>query len=464
MEVYLIGAVIVIQIFIFLTTWGKISKYKYCLPSKQSLIKETNTIALNEENQETPLVREHSISANFKSNTFNNIQNAINQYLKNNKGATADMALLKNIIDRNVLKLENEINALVPMPLYLGLLGTMGGIIIGLFQIPSVDSSNFADGKGIDVLIEGVKYAMIASAIGVACTSILAGWLFRDAKFKVEEKVNDLLTFLETELLPILKEDVSNNLHNLYQNLAQFNNSFSSGVGQLKSVMDDNKVALLDQVKLIEGLQQIDYNKLTKANLDVFEGMKDLMPQFKLLKDYVEGINTSLNNSQQLTNKLNDIIKRTNKVEDIATFLQDSTNKAISINELVEKYFDDIKDRNQKLVLATNNMEDNAKHAVDHFKTYVEVQIESLKAVTRKEEDLMIKAFEDNRNVLGHLKELTEIKEELKKIRNQPQIAGLASEDVDRIVKEIKGLKFSTNAKSLYHNFKKQLKSLTKSK
>ena len=58
------------------------------------------------------------------------IVQAINSYLLKNKGATGDFLLIKDIVERYCDTKHEEIETQLPMPLYMGLMGTMLGIII----------------------------------------------------------------------------------------------------------------------------------------------------------------------------------------------------------------------------------------------------------------------------------------------------------------------------------------------
>ncbi len=62
------------------------------------------------------------INANPTNPIFNVILTSINRYLANNKGQVSDYYLMKDIVDRNVDAKEDEINTLIPIPLYLGLI------------------------------------------------------------------------------------------------------------------------------------------------------------------------------------------------------------------------------------------------------------------------------------------------------------------------------------------------------
>ena len=434
-EAFFIGLVILSQLWVFFHAHNKIRFFgRKAVPSEDLKVKLTKR-QIKDEDDTARVIEFFTLHSGDQSSTQQQIKDSINKYLQKNKGATTEISLLKNIVDRNLTKLENDINSLVPIPLYLGLTGTMLGIVIGLFQIPSVSSVDFTEGTGIDVLISGVKYAMIASMVGVILTTILSGIAFRNAKFRVEGLVNDLLTFLETELLPILKEDVESNLHSLYQNLARFNSGFNQSVERLQGIMNKNYESLMAQEKVMDTLQNIDIQQIAKANIVVFKEMQQLMPNFKALNGYVGKVNNSIAASESLTDKLNGVLERTGQVEEIASYIASATDQSLQLNRLVESYFEGLQDRTAKFTAATVAVEDETKRTVEHFKAFVEEQIKALRSVTLKEEDLMIKAFEKNRNILDKLNELTEIRESIRVLADRPEVS--IKEEVKKITNEI---------------------------
>jgi hypothetical protein len=69
--------------------------------------------------------------------TFSKIINSINNYLLKNKGGTSDYHLMKDIVERNCDAKENEIDTQIPTPLYMGLMGTILGIFLGVIFLIS---------------------------------------------------------------------------------------------------------------------------------------------------------------------------------------------------------------------------------------------------------------------------------------------------------------------------------------
>lgn len=61
----------------------------------------------------------------------------INNYLLKNQSAASDFNIIHDVVERNCDAADEEISQKLPVPLYLGLMGTVLGIIIGLFSLVS---------------------------------------------------------------------------------------------------------------------------------------------------------------------------------------------------------------------------------------------------------------------------------------------------------------------------------------
>ena len=147
------------------------------------------------------------------SRQFERIVNAINNYLKKNSGA-ADYSTLKDITDRQTDTLEAQIDALVPVPIYIGLCGTVLGIVIGVgilsfgegldslltISDQTIDDAN-AGAQGIKALLAGVSLAMVSTFSGVLL-SIIGAICNRRMSRSGEERKNDFLNWMQGELLP----------------------------------------------------------------------------------------------------------------------------------------------------------------------------------------------------------------------------------------------------------------------
>jgi hypothetical protein len=117
--------------------------------------------------------KENGIATDAHSDTLDTIIKSINDYLQSNK-TVSDFHLMKDIVDRNCDIKDEEISAQIPIPQYLGLIGTMIGITIGVFCLLSsggisalLSANGLSNADGIEGLLGGVALAMITSIVGL---------------------------------------------------------------------------------------------------------------------------------------------------------------------------------------------------------------------------------------------------------------------------------------------------------
>jgi len=166
-----------------------------------------------------------------KNEIIYRIQETLNSYLVNNYGAAVNFSIIKDIIDREVDVKDEEISQSVPIPLYLGLAATMIGIIFGLLAMPEIKNNVDSAGKliidgsfteGINSLIRGVKWAMVASLTGLLCTTIISSYFYKRAKKIVLRDKNDQLSYLQAKLLPELVRAEDTGVSGLKASLDRF--------------------------------------------------------------------------------------------------------------------------------------------------------------------------------------------------------------------------------------------------
>ena len=135
------------------------------------------------------IVKLSLVDTEGKNEVISNIKKAINTYLINNYGAAVNFSIIKDIVDREIEVKDEDITQSVTLPLYLGLAATMIGIIFGLFSMPDLDGDGFSN--GVNALIGGVKIAMIGSLSGLACTTYLSSFAYKNSKRIVQKDKNE---------------------------------------------------------------------------------------------------------------------------------------------------------------------------------------------------------------------------------------------------------------------------------
>lgn len=236
---------------------------------------------------------------------FQSIINSINKYLGNSVGSVIDYGLLKDAVDRHCDSVENDVATQTPIPLYLGLAGTMVGVIIGLWDLlgsnaimtlmsshtEEVDATTQNAAQGINLLLSGVAWAMIASICGIVLTTANS-ILFKSCKLREESGKNDFLAWMQSKLLPELPSDTSDTLNRLVRNLNEFNNTFESNTKNLGNALLKVNESYAIQAEVIKAIYDMDVMQMAKANVKVLKELQqctDILGDFNKYLIEIEG-------------------------------------------------------------------------------------------------------------------------------------------------------------------------------
>ena len=333
------------------------------------------------------------------------IVTSINTYLIRNKGAVADFNLLRDIIQRNLDMVEEEISMTMPIPIYLGLMGTMAGIILGLFALPDIGSEAFLQGNGINNLIGGVKIAMIASFTGLLFTVSNSGWLFKGAKSYVEQCKNDFFTFLQTELLPVLTESVNAGIIGLNRSIERFGVSFNENVGKLDALMNKNYDSLMAQQSAVESFQKLDISRIANFNIKVLSEIKQSVDALERLGFALKNVDSFVANSKLL-------VERTNNVMDLSDKIVEILSESKQLQMFLNSHFNALEQRGQIINDTVVRMDDVIDKSLKGLEQHIFERLQAVRDIKITAEDLLQKEFDQNRNVLGKLQFLEPLKNE----------------------------------------------------
>lgn len=274
------------------------------------------------------------IETTHDSEAFTNIVSTLNRYLDENSEQVGDYHLMKDVVDRNREISESEIETLIPFTQYIGLVGTMIGIFIGVLvlvfgngleSLMSGSSSALAD-SGVTELLGGVALAVISSAVGLGLT-MRASYLFKEAKSNVELRENNFLSWIQSELLPNLSTDFTSTLVKMTNNLRDFNETFSTNTQKLDKTLSKVNDSYLGQAKLLEELERIDITNIAAANVKVYKNLKNCTEEIGLLAVALKNARLYIEAVRELTSRLGEMDERVKTWERMGQFFEKEINE-----------------------------------------------------------------------------------------------------------------------------------------
>lgn len=431
--IMVIVAIIGFQIYIYLNTKKKIDAFKSIFPqstSSYSIIEiEVPTNEEYEDNKNAEyddeedeydedeyedFVNVSQIKVTAKNPTLNEICNALNMYLQKNKGAASDFHLMKDVVERYCDAEEEEISVQQPIPLYLGLMGTMVGIIVGIGFIAvsgGLSSTSLMD--NITSLMTCVAIAMAASLVGIFCTTLIS-WNSKSATTKVEADKNRFYSWLQTELLPVLSGNAVNALYLLQQNLTTFNQTFQSNISGLDKALAKVVESSKEQTELISLIKDIDIKRVAQANITVLKELKECTGEIAVFNRYLHNVSEYLTAVNELNGNINEHLNRTHAIEQMGEFFEREINQ--------------VQAREQYINQVVANVDNVLRRTVESLEESTRERITALRNNSVSEFDALLRHY-------------AEQKEEFERMmQGQREEFAARSEETITLMKEIKNL------------------------
>lgn len=292
LEFIIVAAIIALQVLIALRNNDSIKRFGFLFPRTQDL--QTGYTELEEDGQPSGAVRNavRLLEDNPRfSPTFRGILQETNAYLIKNRGA-AEAETLREITQERVASEEKAIESNLTLPLYIGLLCTFTGVIIGMIKIAVVGVSDVA----IQSFIGGVLIGMVGSASGLALT-VRSNYRFKEDKKQVDERQYQYLAFLREQILPALHRDPQDPTNSLRKNLAAFNEGFAQYQQHMNESLGET-LGLFAELKDV--FRQIRTIETGLKGMSQVIGAND-----SLVEKQVEAIDAYARKAEALTRKLN---------------------------------------------------------------------------------------------------------------------------------------------------------------
>ncbi|WP_181305331.1 hypothetical protein [Rufibacter sp. XAAS-G3-1] len=298
----------------------KIEKFKQLLNDGNIYLVDAATPVPTETEENT--VHVDLIEVQAPSPTFQEINKSTNEYLRLNKGAAADFNILKDVAERYAEAQDNEVQSAIATPLYVGLLGTFSGVILGLSSLvwaglgsSPEDGSSFITDENIPSFLFGVLIAMAGSFFGLLLT-MMGNNALKNARSTRDRHKNDYYTFLQTHLLPKLNSDMSASLGNLKSVLDSFNKDFLDKILGFRPIVETLTNNISTQKEFIQKLDQIGFTQMANANLQVFDKIKESERLFMNFLQYQEALNESVRKGGELTQNITQVLSRLTKLQE----------------------------------------------------------------------------------------------------------------------------------------------------
>lgn len=333
--------VIALQVFSFLKTKKNITELR-------DLFKEVDNLSLKETSVTSDVLRNKSSLQKFLENIPSRIEEGLdedyinlslivsqkegmpkgrlgkiihrtNEYLCKNTGTSADLSALRDISDNQKGALEDDIQNSLNVPLYLGLAGTIVGIITGHIGVDFNQifgtTSNL---DGLQHLLYGVVATMFASLLGLGFTVYNSAISYKNAVSKSNEGTEEYINFLRRELMPLLSNSMASSLNSLKGVLGHFVDKFGRNLdayADSTELLNDN---LEKQHLVLSEINKLSLTQTANKIAETFIQLKESADSLNVFRTYQKQLNSTIANVSGMVNQIQTIIGNFN---DFATGL-----------------------------------------------------------------------------------------------------------------------------------------------
>ncbi|AHM63102.1 hypothetical protein D770_24285 [Flammeovirgaceae bacterium 311] len=341
-------------------------------------------------------------AAHQPSEAFAVLLQEVQAYLLRNQGTVTGLNTIKDMSERRLEAETGNLQVTVATPLYIGLLGTFLGVILGLGAVVTGGVTE----EAIERFLLGVVVAMLGSFFGLLFT-LLGNREYRLASGIASVRLNDWLNFLQIQLLPRLQSDLSQSLGNLKVVLDEFNKDFFQRISDFKSVFANLNQYVGLQERFLVALQQTDYSQLTEANLRFFEQIQKNESIFERFGQYLQRLNESMDTGREAASDIREIVEHLRQLDDVQGYLKQN-------EELIRKQLGYLSAHQDKMEQLTYGIQQHFIEAGDEIGALVKQRLQIMK---KEEQD----AGEELRQHFERLKQdnvYQKITEQLQPIRN----------------------------------------------
>lgn len=397
LEQYFIVAVIVVFI-VLCQSWSyfrnanRIRRLKYLFPEGG------NAIVNDIEGIKTILIQDTDVTDDFRLTVDD-----INAYLRKNQNKTTDYHIIKEIVDRNAQDAEEEVDTMMSAPLYLGLMATIVGVAIGVVFF-AIDIEKLFTPDPNNVKIDGIKIflidigiAMVASFLGVFFTKKSTS-AFKDARSIMSRNKHKFLSWIQTELMPNLSDDIAGALIKMTQDLNEFNSTFASNTKELKETLALVTDSYKGQVEILETVEKLKVNKIATANIEVYNKLQGCTDEIEKLFEHLGKSEQYINSVVSLNNQIGSIEERTRVFEEVGSYFKDEIEFVKERQGLMRQQMSSL---DSVLQEAMSNLGESVGQGIIDLSSVFQRQNQSVQSLIEEQQNSLMESLSQQRIIIS---------------------------------------------------------------
>lgn len=355
---------------------------------------------------------------------FKEIQDTINKYISGNSNSVMDFQIIKDTVDRQCDSIENQIESQTPVPLYLGLAGSMVGIIVGLITLVLTgDFTKLVDGNqgsfyGIASLLLAVAVAMVASLCGIGMTTKIT-YEYKDKKSEAESGKSAFISWMQSVVFPSLPNDIPSATTQLVRNLDNFNTIFKDNTSCLSNTFDKVNEAYKNQADIVKAVKDMDVLKMATANARILMHLETCTEKLERFNEYLDRIEGYTSTIQKFNEQFNAEETQLGLLREIRDFFKAEFGEVEQRKKAIGNAVSSV---DLELQHAFKDLGDSCSEQSEHFKSQLDEQNKQYKGILDGQQKVFIDAYKEIQQKLED--KLKEIPESLDKLKDIAEIPG----------------------------------------
>lgn len=314
----------------------------------------------------------------------------INSYLEKNKNKTYDYHILEGIVERNSASLENEVDTMLSVPLYWGLIATIFGIAFGVVVFAWKDLANLLAGaemnpQGIRILLTDVGIAMTASLAGVFFTKQSTAH-FNSARTIMVKNKNRFLTWIQTNILSKDNDDFTGAILRMTNDLNEFNRTFATNTEELRETLSSVNSNYSEQIKLLDRIENLNIGQIARANIDVYNSLQGCTNELERLFEIISNSNDYLNKVVELNANIGSVEERTRLFEEMGNYFH---NEIEYVRDRQGQMRQQMSGLDSVLQDALNNMGESLRQSLVDLTSVFQQQNQNIQVLIEEQSDAM---------------------------------------------------------------------------
>lgn len=356
-----------------------------------------------------------------KSKKFSHIVHLINKYLFKSRNSQTEYKVIQEITNQQLNSLQNQIKLNIPVPLYLGLCGTMLGIALGISDITG-------DSENLNSFTQHVQFAMTASITGIISVLLNNSIFYNRAKLQLEQNKSEFFSFIQTELIPTLSSGIDDSINKLNRQLDNFNEKFSLNINELDKSSKEIIQAANLQNESLKRIEEFDVVQISRNNIKLYQDLASSSNSIEKFAQYLNKLNSFIDNTEKLTSSSNELMSKVNTLnnnsEDFLSKIVNNTEESRIVIQWIQSHFSQLSNREEKFNESISNIDMRF--------------IEGIQKLSHHQQKLLSEVFDNHQNLGSSFYNVfNEYKDKLDSIVESKGINTNSNKDLDKAIENL---------------------------